>query len=290
MPDILNRTAEEVSSDGIEKPYPAVSVIIPAYNAARYLPAALDSILQQSFTDFEVIVIDDCSTDDTAEIIRSYASRDARIRTFFNENNLGIAGNRNKGVSYANGTYIVWQDADDISLPDRIKHQYELMECNPDVGIVGGYLELFRGNTTLGTRKYPEHDRELRKMIFRFSPVAQPAAMLRMEALKYAGEYDLDYPPAEDLDMTFRIGKNYSLANLQETVIRYRESDTSATATSLKKMELNTLAIRKKYSTSPAYRFTYLDQIYNALHYLSIWIVPSKAKIRIFNMLRSAIK
>ena len=83
MPDILNRTAEEVSSDGIENPYPAVSVIIPAYNAARYLPAALDSILQQSFTDFEVIVIDDCSTDDTAEIIRSYASRDARIRTFF---------------------------------------------------------------------------------------------------------------------------------------------------------------------------------------------------------------
>jgi len=137
-------------------------------------------------------------------------------------------------------------------------------------------------------RKYPAEDIDLRRCIFRYSPIAQPAAMVRMEALTKAGEYNLKYPPAEDIDMTFRIGEHYKLANLPEIVVRYRESNTSATFTRLKKMELSTLEIRYKHARSLAYRVTLGDKVYNILHFISIWIVPSRLKIRLFNWWRNS--
>lgn len=266
-----------------------VSVVIPAYNAALYLPGAIESILKQTFRDFEVIIIDDCSTDNTWEVIREYAKKDCRIRPFKNVQNLGIAGNRNKGVALATGKYLVWQDADDISLPTRVEKQFQFMESHPEVGIIGGHIELFRGKKILGVRKYPADDTSLRKCIFRYSPVAQPAAMVRLDALHKAGEFNLKYPPAEDIDMTFRIGEHYKLANLQEIVVRYRESDTSATFTRLRKMELSTIEIRRKYALSEAYKMTFGDRIYNILHFLSVWIVPPRVKIRLFNLWRNSV-
>src|ERR1700682_894516 len=95
---------------------PLISVVTPAFNAERYVRASIESILRQSFTGFELIVIDDASTDGTWPIIHELASRDHRIRAFRNPTNLGIAGNRNKGVDLARGVYLAWQDADDISV------------------------------------------------------------------------------------------------------------------------------------------------------------------------------
>ncbi len=265
-----------------------ISVVIPAYNAAKYLPDAIESILNQTFQNFEIIVIDDCSTDKTWAVIQELASNDPRIRAYQNDQNLGIAGNRNKGVSLVAGKYLAWQDADDISLPSRLETQFQFMESHPEVGIVGGYLELFRGNKVLGVRKYPPDDASLRQCIFRYSPIAQPAAMVRLEALHKAGEYNLKYPPAEDIDMTFRIGERYKLANLEEIIVRYRESDTSATFTRLRKMELSTLEIRRKHAKSEAYNMTIGDWIYNGAHYISVWLVPPKLKIRFFNFWRNS--
>jgi glycosyltransferase involved in cell wall biosynthesis len=265
-----------------------VSVIIPAYNCAEFLSQTLDSVLRQTYQDFEAIVIDDCSKDNTWEIICAYADGDRRIRAFKNEANLGIAGNRNRGISLASGKYIAWQDADDISLPFRLEHQVSFMEKNESVGIVGGYLEIFRRDQTLGIRKYAESDSDLRRCIFRYSPVAQPAAMLRKSALDRVGPYDLRYPPAEDLDMTFRIGRFYKLANLPEVLIRYRESDASATFTRLRKIELSTLAIRWKNFGLSEYKVTAIDLLYNVAHFFSIWLIPTKIKIKIFNYFRNA--
>ncbi len=267
--------------------YP-VSVVIPAYNASAYLADAISSILEQTFQDYEIIIIDDCSSDNTWDVIQNFAKKNLCIKAYQNEKNLGIAGNRNKGVSLAKGKYLVWQDADDISLPMRIERQYQFMESHPEVGIVGGYIELFKDQTVLGVRKYPAKDIDLRRCIFRYSPIAQPAAMVRMAALTQAGEYNLKYPPAEDIDMTFRIGEHYKLANLQEIVVRYRESNTSATFTRLKKMELSTLEIRRKYARSLAYKMTLGDRIYNVLHFLSVWIIPPRVKIKLFNLWRNS--
>jgi glycosyltransferase involved in cell wall biosynthesis len=267
-----------------------VSVVIPAYNAEKYIAESIDSILRQTFTDFELIIIDDCSTDGTWDIVQNYAKRDTRIRPYRNDVNLGIAGNRNRGVELAKGAYIAWQDADDISYPHRIKQQYNFLMANPDVGIVGGYLEIFRNNGKIvGIRRYKEDDKALRSCIYRYSPVAQPVAMIRKKALLKVGPYDLRYPPAEDLDMTFRIGVYYKLANIADVLLKYRENVTSAVFTRLRVDEINTLKIRFKNFSNPAYPLSITDICYNLLHFMSIWFIPPKFKIRLFSYFRDTV-
>lgn len=263
-----------------------ISVVMPAFNAEQYIAESIQSILDQSFHNFELIIIDDASTDRTLEILYEYAKKDSRIRVFNNEKNLGIAGNRNLGVSLALGKYLAWQDADDISLSYRLEQQYHFLETHPEVGIVGGYLELFSGDNILGVRRYAEGDLALRKSIFKYSPVAQPAAMIRKDVLDGVGIYDLSYPPAEDLDMTFRIGMISKLANIPRILIRYRVSATSATGKSLKTMELNTLRIRRKYLFKAPYQASAIDVAYNLAHFLSIYIVPGRWKTKVFSLLR----
>lgn len=265
-----------------------ISVLMPAYNAEKYIGEAIESILDQTFTDFEFIIIDDCSTDKTWEIIQQYLEKDKRIIAMRNEKNLGIAGNRNKLKKLAKGTYIVWQDADDISMPDRLKHQYEFMEINQVVGICGGWLEFFNDQGKGSVRKYKEKDGDLRKNIFRFSPVAQPGAIIRKSVLDEMGDYDLNYPPAEDLDMSFRIGRKYKFANLQEIVIKYRENNNSATYTKLKVIELETISIRLKYANDKFYKMTTGDHFYSIVQYISVFLIPTKFKISLFNILRNS--
>jgi len=263
-----------------------ISVVMPAFNAEQYIAESIQSILDQSFDNFELIIIDDASTDRTFEILCEYAKKDSRIRVFSNEKNLGIAGNRNLGVSLAVGKYLAWQDADDVSLPYRLEEQYQFLETHLDVGIVGGYLELFFGDSIQGVRRYAEGDLALRKSIFKYSPVAQPAAMIRKDVLDRAGIYDLSYPPAEDLDMTFRIGMISKLANIPRILIRYRVSETSATGKSLKTMELNTLRIRRKYLFKAHYQASAIDIAYNLAHFFSVYLIPGKWKIKVFSLLR----
>jgi glycosyltransferase involved in cell wall biosynthesis len=269
---------------------PKVSVLMPAYNADKYIVEAIESILNQTFTDFEFIIIDDCSTDKTWEIIQEYTKKDKRILAIKNEKNLGIAGNRNKLKKLAKGEYVMWQDADDISIEDRMQRQVDVLDKASSVGIVGGYLQIFDETGDLSMRKYDSKDSVLRKNIFRYSPVAQPASMIRKNVLDQVGDYDLNYPPAEDLDMSFRIGKNYKFSNVQKIVLRYRETHTGATFTSLKKMELSTISIRLRYSNLKEYNIRLSDHIYNILQYISIFIIPPKLKIALFGIIRNTKK
>lgn len=267
---------------------PKISVITPAYNAEKYISETIESILHQTFKDFEYIIIDDCSTDKTWKIIQSYAQKDDRIVAVKNKNNLGIAGNRNKGVSLSGGKYVVWQDADDISLPQRLEKQYDFMESNPEVGICGAYLQFFDSNGLHSIRKYDAGDKELRSKIFLFSPCAQPASIIRKTCLAEVGEYDLKFPPAEDIDMSFRIGCKHKFGNIQEVLLKYREHPQSATFSKLKTIEINTLIIRRKYSKNQAYKPTVFDYFYNICQYLSIYIIPIRLKIILFNWIRNS--
>ena len=194
---------------------------------------------------------------------------------------------RNKGVKLGKSEYIVWQDADDISLLERIAKQYSYMENHPEVGILGGFLQFFDDSGEKGVREYAEHDTELRKNIFLYSPVAQPAAMIRKDAIENAGEYNPEYRQAQDLDMSFRIGMLAKFANIQEVVIKYREHPHSATFSKLKSLELNTVKMRWKYSRSEAYTMRLFDRLYNIAQLISIYIIPPKFKIWLFNKMRN---
>lgn len=267
---------------------PKISVLMPAYNAENYIAEAIESILSQTFKDFEFIIIDNCSTDQSWWIIQEYAKVDQRIVALKNESNLGIAGNRNKLITFVRGDYVAWQDADDISMPYRLEKQYQWMVKNPEVGILGGWLQFFNKRGDLSIRKYAMDDKSLREAIFKYSPVAQPAAMIRRSCLDEIGPYELRYPLIEDLDMSFRIGTKYRFANLPEIVLRYREHSLSATFTRLKKIELNTLKIRRKYSSGYGYTMTLMDKVYNFLQHISIYIIPARMKVWLFNLFRNS--
>jgi len=262
---------------------PLVSVVTPAYNAARYIREAIESVRAQTYRNFEHIVIDDGSTDETFEIASQFARLDARLCCDRNERNLGIAETRNRGIALARGKYLMWQDADDISLPYRMREQVDLLERNQDVGIVGGGLRIFDETGDLGERMYLTGDAAMRRVIFRHSPVSQPAAMIRMSVLQKCGRYM--YPPTEDLDMLFRIGRVSRFANLDKVVVRYRESPTSATSSRLRIMEKNTLMIRRR-NLGTGYPFSALDLLYNLVQLTALYLLPAKSKLWLFKAIR----
>ena len=264
-----------------------ISVVMPVYNAEAFLEEAIESILDQNFTNFEFIIVDDASTDNSSKIIQQYSRKDKRIIHLRNDNNLGIAETRTKGTKSAKGKYIAVADADDISIPTRFARQFEYLESHNDCGVVGGFLELFDSDTgkIIGVRKYHEDDARLRKKLFLYSPVAQPVSIIRSEVFDTLGYYDPKFPPAEDLDLWFRIGTKYKFANIQEILLKYRVNKQSATISEIQKMEAMTLEIRKKYSHGYGYSMTLLDKVFNQSLRMT-GFVPYKIKLWIFNIIR----
>ncbi len=260
---------------------------MPAYNAERYIVDSIESILNQTFEDFEFIIVNDASTDRTLDIIKKYANKDKRIKFLSNKKNKGIAGTRNILVKKSKGKYIAWQDADDISIKDRLYRQYLYMEKHKNVGICGGYLEIFNERGVVGIRKYKTTDKELRNRIFRYSPVAQPTSIIRKKIIDRVGYYNLNMPPAEDIDMSFRIGMVSEFANLPMITLKYREHFNSATFNKLKTIEINTLKTRLKYIGKGTYSISAYDIIYNIIQYLTLWIMPAKFRIKLFNFIRN---
>ncbi len=133
------------------------------------------------------------------------------------------------------------------------------METHPQVGICGAYIQSFNEKGDLDIRKYATGDASLRKNIFKFSPVAQPVAIVRKEAIEKVGKFNPKYPPAEDIDLSFRMGEHYEFGNVPEVLLKYREHQTSATHKKLKKQIDATLEVRRLYIKNPKYRFNLAD-------------------------------
>lgn len=262
-----------------------VSVIMPSYNTENYISLAIESILNQTYKNLELIILDDASTDKTWEIIQEYTKKDSRIISIRNEKNLYIAGNRNKGISLARGKYIVWQDSDDISVLTRIQKQVDFMEKHPEVGICGGFLQSFNEAGNLDIRMYDTTDVLLRKNIFKYSPVAQPSAIIRSECFKLLGDFDVTKPPAEDIDMSFRIGTKYKFANLPEILIFYREHSTNNTISRMQKLLKSTLEVRRKYSIGFGYTMNFTDEIAYFLTWL-MFFIPAQLVVPLFKIAR----
>lgn len=199
---------------------PKISVIMPVYNGEHFVRTAINSILSQTMKDFELILINDGSTDESTSIIGSYS--DARIRLINNENNVGLSGTRNIGLDAAQGKYIAWLDCDDVSQPTRLEKQYNLLESDPTIGLCGTWVETF-GNNQKHVWRYPTNPEFLRcRMIFD-DPVATSSVMLRRSVTEhYSMRFDLEYPPAEDYDLWERISCRCRIANIPEVLTHYR--------------------------------------------------------------------
>lgn len=266
---------------------PKVSVLMPNYNGEKYIGEAIESILNQTFTDFEFIIIDDGSTDRSWEIIQNYAAKDKRIVALRNDKNSGVGYIRNRLIKESHAEYLLWQDSDDVAFPDRIQLQYDFMESHPKVWSSGGTLFFRDWEKIFSKRIYSWDDAFLKRKIFRQSPVALPWSIMRRNIALQAGRFDENLIVAEDLDLSFRIGLISNFWNIKNPVIKYRNMGTGLTATKLKNMELKTIGLRLKYDGFWPYRMFLSDHLYTILQYISIFLLPAKFKIWIFNFLRN---
>jgi glycosyltransferase involved in cell wall biosynthesis len=277
-----------VSTASLKTKSPAVSVLLPVYNAEKYIAVAIESILEQTFVDFEFIIIDDVSSDKSWEIIKKYAKHDKRIVALRNKRNLGGCRNLNKGLLLVRGKYIARADHDDWSYPDRLEKQFKFMELHSKVGIVGGAMEIINETgKVIGRRKYNLSDHEVRKKIFWYSPFSHPLVMIRKLVLDKVGYYNPAFAPADDYELYFRIGKESKFANLPDVLLKYRVVTNSMTYNLTKKMELATFRVRNIYAKDKHYKMNKIDKLFNVIQYFSIFFIPSRMKINLFSLLRS---
>lgn len=201
---------------------PAISVVMSVYNGQAYLAEAVESILNQTFRDFEFIIIDDGSTDKTAEILSAYAAHDARIR-IHRQGNKGRTASLNIGISHARADYVARMDADDISLSNRFQRQFDFLQAHPDVGVLGGGVCLIdQAGSAFDSIQPPICDPEIRSVMFRYNPMWHPAIMMRKDVLLGVGAYRVEFDESEDYDLFLRMSERSKMANVSETVLLYR--------------------------------------------------------------------
>jgi glycosyltransferase involved in cell wall biosynthesis len=204
---------------------------MPVYNSERYVAEAVESILAQTFPDFEFLIVDDGSTDASLAILQKYAAREPRIR-LISRPNTGYVVALNEMLELARGEFVARMDSDDVCLPDRFERQVAFLRANPGVLAVGGAVILIdQDGAELITIPFPGHDHEIQELALSGStPLSHPAAMVRREALDAVGGYRKELVPAEDLDLWLRLGERGRLANLSQVVLRYREHEASVSS------------------------------------------------------------
>lgn len=214
---------------------PSISVVMPVYNAGKFLKQAIESILNQTYSDFEFIIINDGSIDDTESIILSYT--DTRITYVVNSSNLGIVETLNKGIEAAKGKYLARMDADDIALPKRFEKQYHYMEENPSIAVCGAqvfYIDV--EGTKFDESNVPIDDKGIKlQMLFQNSFV-HPATFFRTEVIKKY-KYQSDFQYAEDYYLLARIATDKKVANLSEPLLSYRVHKLNTTSIKTEEMK-----------------------------------------------------
>lgn len=211
---------------------PAVSIVMSVYNGKSLLPATMDSMLNQTWKDFEFIIIDDGSNDGATDLLQDYASRDSRIRLTVRENK-GLTYTLNEGLRQATAPLIARMDADDISMPDRLEKQVRFMNEHPDVVLLGGahdYIDV--QGRRLFTIRPPLDDSSLQQQCLEgTTPICHPLAMFRRDAVLKVGGYDESYAVAQDLELWLRLGEIGKLACLPDVILQYRLHDKSLSET-----------------------------------------------------------
>ncbi|HRK34140.1 MAG TPA: glycosyltransferase [Candidatus Hydrogenedentes bacterium] len=204
---------------------PAISVITPVYNNASYLPEALDSILGQTFSDFEFILVNDGSTDNSLEVLETYARRDPRIRISSRENR-GYISALNEGLAMARSEFIARMDADDVALPGRFEKQMNYMNAHPECVVVGGRVLLIDSDGMPLREMCTETEHEeidAAHLAGRGGTIVHPAMLARRAAIDAIGQYSNAYPWAEDLDFFLRLAEVGKVANVPDIILRYRQ-------------------------------------------------------------------
>ena len=201
------------------------SVLLPVYNGGAFLPLAIESILKQDDPGFEFLLIDDCSNDHSAKIIRHYAESDERIRPIFHRENAGLAATLNEGLSEARSDLIVRMDQDDVALAKRIGTQVEFMHGRSDIAVAGSFVyHMGRRPADDHLVQLPAGHEEIVRTLARENCIYHPSVIMRRRQILSLGGYRAEFRNSEDYDLWLRVAKVYKLANIPEPLLRYRFS------------------------------------------------------------------
>ncbi len=217
---------------------PKVSVLTPIYNTnPKYLREAIESILKQTFTDFEFLILNDSPDNNEIEqIVKAYAKKDKRVKYHKNDINLGISASRNKLIEMARGEYLAIFDHDDISLPNRLEKEVNYLDKNPDVGLVSAWSHVFGQNDFIS--KSPENDVDIKIGLTESCCIVHSVCMMRRSVLIENNiHYEQYYSPAEDYRIFTRLMDVTHMYNIPMVLLNYRDSVINTTTTNRAKLD-----------------------------------------------------
>ncbi len=227
---------------------PRVSVLFPVYNDERFVSRAIQSILVQTFADFELIVVDDGSTDGTVKILEAFA--DPRIRIVF-DSHQGVSAALNRAISLAGGEYLARMDSDDTSRPDRLERQSDFLDQHPDYGMVGSACEIVtEDGSRVGSFPVPQLDAEVRAAMIWGNPIVHSSVMIRKSVLDEVGFYDPNYM-WEDYELWWRIISRYKVANLPDQLVARTNREASVSRVNKSRYYYENLRVQVKAAKYP---------------------------------------
>lgn len=261
-----------------------ISVLMSVYNADKYLTEAMDSILAQTYPDFEMIVVNDKSTDKSGDILKAFAQKDPRIVILENAQNLGLTRSLNRGLAIAKGEYVARMDADDISAPDRFQKQVAFLDMHPDysfVSCIGRYIDE-NGNPEQ-LRPFPETNEEIYAMMPKVDAVMHPGVMFRRKDIAQIGNYCEDFRVVQDYDLWFRgMAAGYKFYNIQEPLVLFRRDESYNTRKSTAYRLVDYQVRKKGYRINkvPLHKRIYL------LVPLALAYIPPKVVDKLFYVMK----
>lgn len=250
---------------------PKVSLVMSVFNQERFLKEAIKSILGQTYKDFEFLILDDGSFDNSFKIFKSF--KDKRIKIFQNKKRQGLAKSLNFLIKKAKGKYIARMDGDDVSLPTRLLTQVRFLDKHPQIALVGCWAKIINDKgKVIGEFRHPLNYKQIRKVILSYNPFIHPSVMFRKEAFKKIGGYDESLPYSQDYDLFLRFVINYPCINIKRFLFKFRWHPDFGKQ---KKQHLNALKVRLRAIKDYGYNKW---EVIKLLKTLVFYLIPVQIK------------
>lgn len=253
------------------------------YNGEEFLEDSILSVLNQSYKDFEFVIVDDCSTDGTSAILNDFQKTDSRIKVINNKQNLGLTRSLNKAIGESSGEYLARLDAGDLSVEERLEKQVNFLNNNKEVGLVGSFMYIIdTKGQIIKEVKYPIDNEALKKVLIRYNPFVHSSIMFRREVGARVGFYDEAFMYAQDYSLYFRFFPYAQFANLPFFLVKYRHMPHSITSTKNK---------QQMYFANKARRYAIVQDFYSKFCYIFVFkqylisLIPTKIKFFLKNKL-----
>ncbi len=267
---------------------PLVSVIMPVYNAGRFVEKAVESILAQTYKNIELIIVDDFSTDNTYSLLSSLAKKDRRIKLFRNEKNLGVSNTVKLTIDKATGEFLARMDADDVAFANRIYKQVDYLTAHTDVVAVGGQCQVIdEKGKVIGTKTFPTDFKSIYRYIFEFVPLQQPTLMIAVKRLPHDFMFYRDgMNTAEEIELIFKLFQYGKVENSPDILLKYRIHTTNTSFKNVKKTFFLTLISRVRAVLLFGYKPTLRGIIVTIMETVLVFLLPKSAILKLYSRVR----